>query len=213
MKKALAILCLLIWGTIVSQNDEAYVQNLTDTFTEKLKDRGITNYFSAKQYCMGNIQMFKLSDGTRCMSKGTYVETYVFWTEGDGAAWVKKIDNCGMFLSVQLNNDEIMSYVLENAGTLESGVVKRFETENMKRGVPESRTKIHNCLREYAFSMNGKDFGQEFNVMAFLESSSDEPGDQNLNFEYNSKLPIASLTTDCEALIIALESEAQFKRM
>ena len=213
MKKIPAILCLLLWGATVTQNDEAHVKNLTDTFTEKLQERGIANYFTATMYCMGNIQIFTLNDGTRCTSKGTYVETYVFWNETNGTSWIKKIDNCGMYLSVELTDSEILSFAQQNADALESKAVKRFETENMKNGRPASRTTIYNCMRNYAFGLNGKNFTHEFNTMVFLKASGDKEEDRNLNYEYNMVLPVASLNAQCEKLVETLVSQAQFKRM
>ena len=43
------------------------------------------------EYCDGIIDVFRLSDGTSCSSKGTYYEVYVFWNE-DNRSLVKKID-------------------------------------------------------------------------------------------------------------------------
>ena len=117
---------------------------------------------------------------------------------------------CGLFLSVQLEDNSLLSLVQERQSDLEQMAVKPFETEDMKEGVPSQRTSIHNCIRAYDFHLETKMFQQEFNTMAFIEASKD---DTNLNYEYNSQLAMFGVNAQCEALVKALDADGQFKRM
>ena len=215
MKKLLFVLCVILVGAVQAQNDQEYVKDLSEGFMTKLKERGITDYLKVEMYCQGTIEMFTLSDGSRCTSRGTYVEAFVFWNETDGSSWVKKIDNCGMFLSVQLNEDSVDGYAKDKDHwiALNKQEVKRFETVAMKKGQPVSRTGIHNCIRAFDFYLNGLNFQREFNTLSLQETSGNGAGDQNINYEHNSKLVLTALSTTCDALVASLQETGQFKRM
>ena len=87
---------------IYAQHDEAYVDQLAEGFSQNLKERGITNYFTTKRYCSGKIEMFQI-EGKMCTSKGTYYEVYVVWQE-EGKDFIKKIDNLSfLVLGVKAN--------------------------------------------------------------------------------------------------------------
>jgi len=212
MKKRFLILFLTVGTLLSAQNDKKYVETLLTDFSTKLEQRGIRDYFSVEKYCMGNVQMFTMSNGSLCTSKGTYTEVYLFWTEDDGSSWVKKFDNCGLFLSVELKKNEIHQYAEENVSGLKSGSVKRFETENMNSGRPALRTEIHNCLQAYRFTMGGETFEQKFNELDLAEGTDERNGDKNLNYNYNKGMPVVALSNLCNNLLEELNTKGQFKR-
>ncbi len=92
MKKLLLFLFGIISAFSVAQNDKVYVDSLVSDFTKSLESRNIDEYFYMNKYCDGTTEMFKLEDGSMCISKGTYYEVYVFWKE-ENQPMIKKIDN------------------------------------------------------------------------------------------------------------------------
>lgn len=201
MKTILLLFSLLIATSVFSQNDEAYVTELTKEFTTKLQERGITQFFSTKHYCSGTIEMFMI-DGKMCTSKETYYQVFIFWQE-DGRSLMKKIDNCGLFYSVPLSNDELFSFVAKNQSSLKQEEVKKYKSE-VFTGEPELRTSVQPCFRSFSFTMGEESFGKSFNL---FDISNDSEG-KNLNYDYNQSLALVQLNGKMEALILA----ASFKR-
>ncbi len=102
----------------VAQNDKAYVELLVSNFTSELESKGINTYFYRYEYCDGHMEMFTLNNGKTCMSKGAYYKVYVIWKKDDNAM-IKKIDNCGTFNKLSLNNGNLTDFVGKNSKQLE----------------------------------------------------------------------------------------------
>ncbi|MEM7186583.1 MAG: hypothetical protein AAF466_07980, partial [Bacteroidota bacterium] len=114
MKKLVLLVTLLVGTFSMAQNDEAYVDEQTSKFTQKLNERGISDYFVTKRYCSGKIEMFQIGKEMKlCTSKGTYYQVYVVWKE-EGQEYIKKIDNCGLFYSVELPGSELYDFYESN---------------------------------------------------------------------------------------------------
>lgn len=205
MKKIPIILVLLVYSLSYSQNDLAYVDSLVDDFTAKLEERGINEYFYAKRYCLGQVEMFKMDDGKWCSSSGTYYAVYLFWSEGENYM-IKKIDNCGMFFSLRLDDTNIREFYKERLSDLKNNQVKRYHSESWT-GEPKQRTKIHSCYREFSFSEGNDNFKHKF---ALFDLSNDSEG-KNVNFDYNKNLTIVQLDKMLDNAISA--KEPKFKRL
>ncbi len=138
------------------------------------------------EYCNGSIEMFRLSDGSTCSSKGTYYKAYVFWNE-DNETVVKKIDNCGLFYSLPIINQEILNFISTNIQQLQEKV-KKYEVETPENK-PTKQSTIHACYKMFQFNVDNKSFGQTYNLYQLTNDSKFK----NLNFEYNSNLKIVEL--------------------
>lgn len=196
-------LCLISVSTTWAQQDEAFVKSEVDRFVDKLAERGITKYFQARRYCSGNIEMFTIN-GKPCMSRGTYIESYVFWAEED-QAYVKKFDNCGLFLSVALNDDKALRYASEQIVHIEAEEVKAYESEAYT-GQPQLRKPVQPCFREFDFALGNEAFSKGFNL---FDISNDSDG-RNLNYEHNQALKLIKLNGMIDALLAS--EKRSFKR-
>ncbi|MEZ4779480.1 MAG: hypothetical protein R2786_08895 [Flavobacteriaceae bacterium] len=184
MKRLLLLGCLLTMTLSFSQNDEAYVDQLTREFTNKLQEREIPSYMATKHYCSGRIEMF-LIDGKMCTTRDTYYEVYIFWEEADGTPFVKKIDNCGLYQSIELPNNEVLYLAFENLSTIENEEVKPYKSETYT-GKPELRKEVQPCFRSLSFKSSEDVVTKSFNL---FDISNDSDG-KNLNYDYNHALSL-----------------------
>jgi len=198
-------LALIIFGIIstlsVAQNDKAYVDSLVSDFTMDLKNESVNDYFYMYKYCDGHIEMFTLKDGTTCMSKDTYYEVYIFWINRENVM-VKKIDNCGLYNSVLIDNSNLFEFAINNSKQLKNGDIKKYAVKNPEN-VPTQRTEIHSCKRKFQFNLANDSFGKEYNLYDLTNESKYE----NLNYESNNKLKIVELEKKIEALISQMASK------
>lgn len=203
MRKTIAILLLLLSFASKAQNDKNYVDNLVSDFTKSLENRGIEDYFYMYEYCLGTIEMFKLADGSRCTSKGSYYEVYVFWIE-ENQAMIKKIDNCGLYFSLPLRNHKIVDFAKSNATELDVKV-KKYEVENPEN-VPKQSSTVYACSKMFQFNIKNKTFGQTYNLYQLTNESKYK----NINFDYNNNLKIVALEKLIKKEI--QETESTFRR-
>ena len=198
--KYIVLLILLFAGpNCISQNDESKVDALILEFSEKLKERQITSFFYSKQYCVGETVMFKNDDGSMCFSNGTYYEVYFFWKEED-RVMIKKIDNCGMYFSLPVENDLVYDSFIENVDQLKSEKVKRYAVENPEN-VPVQRSDVFPCFRKYSFTSESESFDQEYNLFDLTSNSKFE----NIHYDYNKSLRIVDIDKIIEALVVNME--------
>ncbi|GAB5400032.1 MAG: hypothetical protein Aureis2KO_16170 [Aureisphaera sp.] len=169
---------------MLGQNDMAYVQQLTDEFTQKLKERDIQDYMVTQHVCSGKIEMFKI-DGKMCVTKDTYVESYVLWKE-DGQTFLKKIDNCGLFHSIPLQDDTLYETYMANRGEMMKEKVGKYKSETYGK-IPAVRRKVQPCGR--VFMMEGTT-GSARKAFSLFDISNESEGGKNLNYESNMKLKI-----------------------
>ena len=204
MKKLILIIFVFVSTITFAQNDKAYVEFLVSDFTSELKTNAVNDYFYMYKYCEGHIEMFTVKDGRMCTSKGTYYEVYVFWNEGD-TGMLKKIDNCGVFESVSLDDASFIDFAKSNSKQLKKGEVKKYEVENPEN-VPTQRTEIHSCKRKFQFNMDNSSFGQAYNLYDLTNDSKYK----NLNYTYNNDLKIVDLEKRATELISKVA--AKFRR-
>ena len=200
MKYLLVI--IFVWTSlgVHAQHEKKHVDHLVAKFTKSLEARNITNYMYLYEYCDGIIDVFRLSDGTSCSSKGTYYEVYVFWNE-DNRSLVKKIDNCGIFFALPINNINILNYISTNIQQLQVQV-KQYELESTENQVVEDIS-IHPCQTMFQFNVDDQSFGQTYNLFQLTTDASNK----NINFDYNNNLKIVALENLLNEEIQSIESK------
>lgn len=190
--------CFLMY----SQNNEAKVETLAQDFYEKLEARGISIYFSTKHYCSGTNEMFMVN-GKRCFSSGTYVATYVVWNE-DGKDFIKKIDNCGLFHSVPLENNIFSEFYNQEMPALVDDEVKPYRSLKYP-GEPELRKDTQPCFRGFRFKTSSRVVEKAFNL---FDISNDSDGD-NKNYVFNQSLKLVELDKMFDQIIPQLDFKRQ----
>jgi len=203
MKKVLIICMLLLTVGAFGQNDEAYVDTLTQEFTQKLVERNITQFFNVKQYCSGKIEMFQIGKERKmCSSKGTYYKVFIVWKE-ENSVHVKKIDNCGLFYSISLTDTDLFDFYDENTADLATEEVKQYKSATYT-GKPELRKQPQPCFRSFSFTEAGNTSVVSYNLFD-LSNEKD-----NLNFEHNNERKAVLLDAKLETILAT--SEASMRR-
>lgn len=198
MKNVFFLLMFCFVFTAWGQHDEAHVDELTQEFKQKLTDRGVSSYFSAKRYCSGRIEMFKIGD-TMCTSKGTYYEVYMIWQE-EGQAFLKKIDNCGLYYSVELEDGSIYDNFISQVSDLIIEEVKHYKSESYT-GKPALRKKAEPCFRKYQFTYGENSFSKSYNLFDISNASDG----RNLNYDHNQSLKVVKLDAKLDELLAKYE--------
>ena len=200
--KKLTFLFFLTFGVVLyAQNDKAYVDSLTQEFTQKLSQRGISTYFLNEHYCSGKIEMFQI-DGKMCTSKGTYYEVYIVWKE-DEKDHIKKIDNCGLHHTSTLSDTSLTNFYESEYPALINDEVKPYRSETYT-GEPELRKEVEPCFREFKFVKGSREDHKKFNLFALTNDSDGK----NINYTFNQTLKLVSLHNQMEDALASL----MFKR-
>lgn len=207
MKNLLFVFVLLLTATSFAQRDKEDVESMVDTFTSALKEREIFNFFTTTRYCDGNIQMIQMPNGRMCTSKGTFYETYIFWQE-EGKSYGKKIDNCGMFGSIELPNSDVYNYFTTHFEAIKSNPVKGYEIAQKETG-PLQRTEINNCHKAFTLSNANDTFSQKFKPFDLTNDAVET----NIHYEYNQQLKIVQLDSLVDTAIEQIEGSANFIRI
>ena len=202
MKRLLVILTCILVSNCFSQNGKEYVVSLTDDFTQKLVNRGITSFFTTTHYCSGTNQMFTI-DGKMCSSRDSYFETYVLWNE-EGKDFIKKIDNCGFHYSIELQDTDLSEFYAKEYPALMDDEVKPYRS-TAYTGEPALRKQVQPCFREFTFSQNNNTRSKKFNLFAI---SNDSDG-SNVNYPFNQTLKLVALNKKLEALLPSLSFKRQ----
>lgn len=207
MKTITSLLLGLFCFTMVAQKDMASVEAQVMDFTKKLESRSINTYFTTMRYCTGETQLFMMQDGSRCFSKGTYAAAYVVWVENE-ETMIKKIDNCGMFVSVAVHYIELFQYFQEHVVALQQNKIKSYEIKGAAGG-PILRTEIKDCHRKYKFVGEGTEGVQEFKPFDLTNSAREK----NINYDYNQTLPATKIEAMMDEAIAKLEASTSYRRM
>ena len=202
MKNVLLGVLLLLSSLSFAQHDETYVDKLVSEFTTSLKSRDINTHLLSKRYCQGRIEMFKLENGSMCSSKGTYYAVYLFWEE-EGKSMIKKIDNCGLFYSLELNDNNVMAFINRYKSEIKSNPVKPYKMTTTASG-PILSTEIHACNREIEFSDTPDvSFEQSYRLFDLTNDAKEA----NLNYVFNNKLKVVELDQLMGAAIEQMENK------
>ncbi|PKA84028.1 hypothetical protein ATE92_2198 [Ulvibacter sp. MAR_2010_11] len=197
----MTIIALAFCTICEGQHDLAYVDLTTAEFVTSLKGRDINSWFVTKRYCNGTIEMFKLEDGSMCTSKETYYAVYVFWMD-EGKPMIKKIDNCGMYYSLELPDTSVHTFFETHEDELRMGEVKNYETAVASDG-PTLRTNAYPCYRQFQFTTSHDTFGQTYHTFDLTN----EAKNLNIHYDYNSTLKVVELDGMLDDVIGEMESK------
>lgn len=207
MKIYISLLTLMISLVSFAQNDEAFVDSQVSQKIAELKLHGNSMFFSRKDYCEGNIQMFNMPNGALCSSKSTYYSAYVFWQEQGENLKVQKFDNCGSYIPVSINGQKILKFLKNKAVELQSQEVKPYKGEKIEEKAFGNMS-VQNCAKEYDFNLEGKNFEKHFQEYDLTNSSKYK----NENAAYNNSLELISLDEDISKFIKIFENNGKFIR-
>lgn len=206
MKQILSIFIFVASTVVFGQNDEAFVEAQLSQIKAELEMQQVPEYFMRKDYCEGNIQMFKMPDGSMCASPSTYYSVYVFWKNED-KTFIQKVDNCGTFEKIDIDDSSLLDKVSNLKYQLQKEDVKPYKSE-IQDASPFRNMKVEDCRKEFAFHYNDLDFTKEFKEYD-LGNESKFP---NVNADYNNNLPLIKLDRNITELLADLESNGKFRR-
>ncbi len=206
MKKILLFLFLLNCFYGLAQNDETFVDSQVAQIMAQLEMQENPEYFSRKDYCIENVQMFVMPDGSRCSSASTYYSVYVFWKEDDKLK-IQKFDNCGSFVPLLLNNEKLMKKVSKMKTALKTEEVKPYANETQVTH-PTANMSPQSCRKEYIFKLQGETFEKSFSELDLSEGSENK----NLNAKHNNSLLLIDLDKEISSIISEFEMKGKFYR-
>lgn len=207
MKKFFLFLAVLSATMSIAQNDEAFVDNQVMQKLAGLEMQENPIFFSRKDYCEGNVQMFTLPNGKLCTSKSTYYAVYVFWKEDGNNLKVQKFDNCGSFTPLTINGEKIMKLLNSKREQLQTEEIKPYKGEKIDENA-FGNMEIKNCAKEYYFNLDGKSFEKSFKEYDLSNDSKYK----NVNANYNNSLELISLNKTLSQFIDTFEAKGKFFR-
>ena len=200
---------ITIWFSLfcslgVAQNDKAFVQQQIDAFSQELAIGGVKDWVVVKRYCEGRTEMIKMPDDSWCTSRGTYYVAYMLYDGDEQGVKLKKWDNCGEFevREVALADHPGLKALLATSAGMESEEVLDYKTA-VRNTIPEQRTAIYNCKRDYHFRAGGKEFDKRFSLFAL----SNDSGQPNMNYQHNNALGLVQLERQFDLLVKEYDSK------
>ncbi len=206
MKNIILLLSLLLSSATIAQNDRGFVNEQIAEFTTSLKNRNIDSILVTTRYCRGKVEMFRLYDGSLCSSKSTYYAAYLFWME-ESKPMIKKIDNCGMFYSLELSDNKILEFLAMHGEEINQYPIKPYEMAAKESG-PVLSTQIHSCSRTLDYQ-SGKEYliEQIFNLFDLTNDALEA----NLNYEYNKNSKAFELNNMLDLVVGQMDDK--FRRL
>ena len=102
---------------------------------------------------------------------------------------IKKIDNCGLFDTLELANSNVIDFINIYKDDIQKNPVKHYEFSTKNSG-PLQRTKIHSCARKLEFKDgNGLEITQRYNLFDITNDALEK----NTNYAYNNGLNTVEL--------------------
>lgn len=206
MKKIVLMFVLVTSTVVFGQNDEAFIEEQLSQITAELEMQQVHEYVIRKDYCEGNIQIFRMPDGSRCATPSTYYSVYIFW-KGEDKTYIQKVDNCGTFEKITIEGSALLNKVSHLKNQLQKDVVKPYQSEK-KDPSPFGNMKVEDCKKTFTFHYSDLDFEKEFKEYD-LSNESKFP---NINADYNNNLPLVKLDRNITQLLADMESNGKFKR-
>ncbi|PVW13870.1 hypothetical protein [Marixanthomonas spongiae] len=202
MKPYLLLLSLLISTISIGQyNNELVPYSIMTEMTKNLDRQNIENYLYTNRTCLGETRIIKLNEEEKCVTNGNFSEYYLFWQK-DNETYITKTDNCGPFIKMKLENNELFDFFLKNKLALKNNPVKEYKVANPKNS-PIERAKVYPCSHEFSFTTPMGTFEQKFNEFDLTNDSRQS----NLNYEYNQQLKLVALDKMIDDVIVKTKSE------
>ncbi|CAM3466508.1 hypothetical protein [Aequorivita lipolytica] len=207
MKNIVLFFALIITTIVFAQNDETFVDSLVAQKMAELELQQNPEYFFRKDYCVGNIQLFNLPDGSLCASRSTYYSVYLFWKEDDEVLKLQKFDNCGSFMPLKIVRNKTLIKLLNEEQALKSETVKKYEGEKVDDNAFGNMS-VQSCHKEYKFVFEGKAFEKSFREFDLTNDSKY----RNVNADHNNSLKLIKLDNEVSELLKNLEKNGKFFR-
>ncbi len=205
MKPYLLLLTILISTLSFAQkNTEKKPLSIISDITETLANQNIENYFYTNRTCLGETRIITLNDQEKCFTNGNFSEYYLFWQEND-ATYITKADNCGAFIKLKLENNELFDYFLKHKEALKNNSVKEYKVAT-PHNYPTQRTKVYPCSHAFSFTTAMGTFTQRFEEFDITNDSRQA----NLNYEYNQQLNLIALDKMIDSVLT--ETEPKLRR-
>jgi len=189
-----------------SQTAERKIDSLIKISVSKLKTEGIKELFYIKKYCIGEDRKIDPNKPTECTTNEVYIEVYIFW-KITNQKWIQKIDNCGIFKPIKMNNSECFDFFIEQNQKLSKETVTKYMTQENKDN-NEYLSVVHSCFRFFKFYTKSNTFSKTIDLFD-LSSNLD---DENLNYESNKRLKLIRLNTLCNESILEIENSGLLER-
>lgn len=202
MKPYFLLLTVLISTISIAQkNTEMKPNSIISEISKTLDNQNVENYFFTNRTCLGDTRIITMNDQEKCFTNGNFSEYYLFWREND-TTYITKADNCGSFIKLKLENNELFDYFLKHKEALENNSVKEYKVANPENE-PTQRTKVYPCSQEFSFTTPMGTFTQKFKEFDLTNDSKQS----NLNYEYNQQLKLVTLDKMIDAVIAETESK------
>ena len=196
MKLPLFIFIILYTTFCIGQkNTEMKPYSIMAEMTKNLDKQNIENYFYTNRTCLGDTRIITMNDEKKCFTNGNFSEYYLFWQK-EGDTYITKADNCGAFIKLKLDDNQLFDYFMNNKEALKNNSVKEYKVENPQNS-PTQRTKVYPCSHKFSFTTSMGTFTQEFDEFDLTNDSRQT----NLNYEYNQQLKLVQLDKMIDAVI------------
>ncbi|WP_203295619.1 hypothetical protein [Luteirhabdus pelagi] len=195
--------CLLlgIFQPSVAQEGNTELKATVETFTQQLKAEGANLIFYVDQFCLGKTEIFKVRNNQNCIVSPTYHSYYVFWQKGN-EQYLQRIDKCGRFQKIPLEDNEIFETVSMNMTNLKNETILPYKKQRPDTG-PTSSTETYPCRRNYKFIKENSSFERQF-MLYDISSMEDNP---NMNYEHNQGLSIVQLENMLDEFIEEIQND------
>ena len=202
MKTTFLILTILCTTLCIGQwNTEQMPYSIMIEMTKTLDKQNIENYFYTNRTCLGETRIIKMNEEEKCFTNGNFSEYYLFWQK-DNETYITKADNCGPFIKLKLENNELFDYFLKHKEALKNNSVKEYKVANPQNS-PIQRAKVYPCSHEFSFTTPMGTFEQKFNEFDLTNDSRQS----NLNYEYNQQLKLVALDKMIDDVIVKTKSK------
>jgi len=205
MKPSLLILTVFISAISIAQkNTEMKPLSIISEMTKTFDSQNIENYFYTNRVCLGDTRIITMNNQEKCFTNGNFSEYYLFWQEED-TTYITKADNCGSFIKLKLENNELFNFFMKHKETLENNSVKEYKVANPQNS-PMQRAKVYPCSHTFSFTTAMGTFIQKFDEFDVTNDSRQT----NLNYEYNQQLKLVALDNMIDTVIT--ETEPKLRR-
>lgn len=189
--------------TIIHKESISNFKNKLEILTKanELREKNI-DFIAYKDLYIGSSQTFNQQDPNLCPYCLPNESFFLIWKEND-IEYLQIFDNCGNFIPIKIENEDILDFVRQNFETLKNERVKFYQVD--KNTIV---TASHSRFKQYLFSLNNEESYNEFdtyNLKSF-------PEEINLNYAYNQSLNLIRLDNMIEAEIKNQTDANSFKR-
>ena len=212
MQRLTIFIFILICSLTYGQQRKDPTKPILRKLKKELSKQGVSDYFVMKRITYGSFHIYDSNDPNSCKAKGTYFTMYAFW-ENENKAFVKKIDNCSDFNSIELTDSKLFEFYKLNFKKIKEDSVERYKTkpDTIVNGKVYSFTSFqtHSPIIYFWFYKDSDKFNNSFDKYN-LTTESDY---KNINYESNNNLSIVKLNLLCDEIVNELNEKVLFNRL